>query len=97
MSSSCPGASYVRRVSCSQLSVHCRRRRMLGCRATRRSVCLLPDVKMYAVLTSICAVGSEPIDRLAERIWQSVGPSGRNKVRHALHFTITFALPTDLQ
>ncbi|KIK95991.1 hypothetical protein PAXRUDRAFT_826460 [Paxillus rubicundulus Ve08.2h10] len=25
-------------------------------------------------------VGSEPIDALAERIWKSVGPSGRNKV-----------------
>ncbi|KAJ3550011.1 hypothetical protein NM688_g5116 [Phlebia brevispora] len=24
-------------------------------------------------------IGSEPIDQLAERIWQSVGPSGRNK------------------
>jgi len=24
-------------------------------------------------------IGSEPIDTLAERIWQSVGPSGRNK------------------
>jgi len=24
-------------------------------------------------------IGSEPIDYLAERIWQSVGPSGRNK------------------
>lgn len=26
-------------------------------------------------------VGSEPIDKLAERIWHSVGPSGPNKVR----------------
>ncbi|OBZ70490.1 Glutathione-specific gamma-glutamylcyclotransferase [Grifola frondosa] len=26
-------------------------------------------------------IGSEPIDALAERIWHSVGPSGRNKVR----------------
>lgn len=24
-------------------------------------------------------IGSEPIDALGERIWQSVGPSGRNK------------------
>ena len=26
-------------------------------------------------------VGSEPLDNLAHRIWQSVGPSGPNKVR----------------
>lgn len=25
------------------------------------------------------SVGSEPIDALAKKIWQSVGPSGRNK------------------
>jgi glutathione-specific gamma-glutamylcyclotransferase len=27
----------------------------------------------------MCTVGSEQIDKLAEKIWHSVGPSGRNK------------------
>jgi hypothetical protein len=29
------------------------------------------------------SVGSEPLDVLSERIWRSVGPSGRNKVEKA--------------
>ena len=40
-----------------------------------------PHPRVLLPIISIL-VGSEPIDRLAEHIWRSVGPSGKNKVRY---------------
>jgi len=44
------------------------------------------------------SVGSEPLDKLAHRIWQSVGPSGPNKVSLTLgmhiHKILIFPLPS---
>lgn len=55
---------------------------MLGAETTRRLVCgdwsVARCSSTHAYLRM--SVGSEQIDALAERIWQSVGPSGRNKV-----------------
>jgi hypothetical protein len=41
------------------------------------------------LFTLTSTVGSEPLDVLAERIWTSVGPSGRNKVRSTLSLPFT--------
>ena len=39
--------------------------------------CLLPQINRDQPIPT---VGSEPLNKLAHRIWQSVGPSGPNKV-----------------
>src|ERR1700691_716341 len=44
---------------------------------SRSFFCFPPIV----LLTRLDVVGSEPLDVLADRIWRSIGPSGRNKVR----------------
>jgi len=41
---------------------------------------VVPKATVYVgTIDNPAFVGSEPIDKLAERIWQCIGPSGRNK------------------
>jgi len=47
---------------------------------TPLSVSGLQTVVSSPVDLNRTSVGSEPLDALADRIWRSVGPSGRNKV-----------------
>ena len=65
----------------------------------------LPSVRPMVATCSITnnrrtrLVGSEPLDQLAERIWLSEGPSGRNKVLTVSdaihHWLIMVELPKD--